>query len=74
MPSDQTGTMHKIIFYVPESMHPNDMCSLYIKASGGISFDHVKRLQVKRLTGKIIIQTDKPMYKPGGKGKNTIYP
>lgn len=67
--ASQSGVMKRIPFYVPLSLLSSSFCDLEILVKGGLSLYHeVNNLEVRRLKDKILIQTDKPMYKPGGKG------
>ena len=43
-----------------------------IKARGGLKFSHSTTLEVRMATDRIFIQTDKPIYKPGGKSKSCL--
>ena len=42
---------------------------LRITSTGGASFDKILKVEVRSPEDKIFIQTDKPVYKPGGKGR-----
>ena len=64
----RTGAvMDTIHLIVPQNVHGK--AKLEVKAEQGITFSHHVNINVHSSHDKIFIQTDKPMYKPGGKSE-----
>ena len=62
-----SAIIENIAFSVPLSLENHTR--LRITSTGGAIFDKVLPLEVRFLEEEIFIQTDKPIYKPGGTGR-----
>ena len=59
--------IENIDFLIPPNL--KHQARLRITSTGGASFDKTLKVEVRSSEDKIFIQTDKPVYKPGSKGK-----
>ena len=67
IPANPSGIIERIPFYVPSNL--KTPITFEIKCEGGFTFSHSdKTIEVKLPKDRMFIQTDKPVYKPGGKG------
>ena len=65
--AQNAAVIENIEFLIPVNLKHQAM--LRITSTGGASFDKILKVEVRSPEDKIFIQTDKPVYKPGGKGR-----
>ena len=72
IPASSKRQLHNIMFRVSEHFSGHDKVKFTITADDGnddFEFKRETELKIKVLTDQLFIQTDKPIYKPGGKSK-----
>lgn len=65
------GIITRVQFYVPKNVRSK--CTVEIKSSGAVNFTHAINVEVENAKDVILIQTDKPIYKPGEKRKKMFF-
>ena len=65
--AQNAAVIENIDFLIPLNL--KHQARLRITSTGGASFDKTLKVEVRSSEDKIFIQTDKPVYKPGNKGK-----
>ena len=65
--AQNAAVIESIDFLIPRNL--KHQARLRIISTGGASFNKTLKVEVRSPEDKIFIQTDKPIYKPGGKGQ-----